>query len=200
MNVVALLDDRDATETNPTSRLYTGFMREHRNDEPASLDATWAAVEDDQRAGLHALLLADYEWGARRLKAGHERLAPNAQGALRVLMFERCETLSRDAATRWLEVQPGAIGPAGTMDLRASVDRAEFTETIGRIHEAIAAGETYQVNYTYRLHGRTFGSPLALYRALRARQPVAFGAFVVLPPGGDTTHVLSCSPELFVRA
>lgn len=200
MTVVALLDDRDATEANPTSRLYTGFVREHRNDDPAELEAPWAAVEADQRAGLHALLLADYEWGARLLKAGHERLAPQAQGALRVLMFERCERLSREAATRWLDSQPEANGPAGTLDLRASVDRAEFTEAIGRIHEAIAAGETYQVNYTYRLHGRAFGSPLALYRALRARQPVAFGAYIVLPPGGAVTHVLSCSPELFVRS
>lgn len=200
MNVVALLDDRDATEANPTSRLYTGFVREHRNDDPAVLDATWAAVEADQRAGLHALLLADYEWGARLLGAGHERLAPESQGALRVLMFERCDRLSREAATRWLDAQPDAGGPAGTMDLRASVDRAAFTEAIARIHEAIAAGETYQVNYTYRLHGRAFGSPLALYRRLRERQPVAFGAYVVLPPGGAVTHVLSCSPELFVRA
>lgn len=200
MNVVALLDDRDATEANPTSRLYTGFVREHRNDDPAVLDATWAAVEADQRAGLHALLLADYEWGARLLGAGHERLAPESQGALRVLMFERCDRLSREAATRWLDAQPDAGGPAGTMDLRASVDRAAFTEAIARIHEAIAAGETYQVNYTYRLHGRAFGSPLALYRKLRERQPVAFGAYVVLPPGGAVTHVLSCSPELFVRA
>jgi para-aminobenzoate synthetase/4-amino-4-deoxychorismate lyase len=197
--VCALLDDRDASESKPTSRLYTGFVREHRNDDPAGLDATWAAVEAGQRAGLHALLLADYEWGARLLKAGHERLAPDAQGALRVLMFERCERLSREAATHWLETQADADGPAGTMDLHASVDRAEFTEAIARIHEAIAAGETYQVNYTYRLHGRAFGSPLALYRALRARQPVAFGAYVVLPPGGPVTHVLSCSPELFVR-
>lgn len=198
--ICALLDDRDATDANPTSRLYTGFVREHRNDDPAALDATWAAVEADQRAGLHALLLADYEWGARLLKAGHERLAPEAQGALRVLMFERCDKLSREAATRWLDSQADGDGPAGTMDLHASVGRDGFTEAIARIHEAIAAGETYQVNYTYRLHGRAFGSPLALYRKLRERQPVAFGAYIVLPPGGAVTHVLSCSPELFVRA
>jgi para-aminobenzoate synthetase/4-amino-4-deoxychorismate lyase len=200
--VVALLDDRHASEANPTSRLYTGFLREHRSDDPARLDETWAAVEADQRAGHHALLLADYEWGARLLKAGHERLAPQSQGALRVLMFERCERLSREAATRWLDAQPEGDGPAGTMDLRASVDRAQFTAAIARIHEAIANGETYQVNYTYRLHGQAFGTPLALYRALRERQPVAYGAYVVLPEageGGDATHVLSCSPELFVR-
>ncbi|QTN25945.1 aminodeoxychorismate synthase component I [Rhizobacter sp. AJA081-3] len=197
--VCALLDDRDATESNPTSRLYTGFVSEHRCADPATLDATWAAVEADQRAGLHALLLADYEWGARLLKAGHEGLAPADHGALRVLMFERCERMSHAQAGLWLTQQPEAGGPAGAMHLQPSVDRAEFTAAIARIHEAIAAGETYQVNYTYRLHGRMFGSPLALYRLLRERQPVAYGAYIVLPEGGDTTHVLSCSPELFVR-
>ena len=73
--VFALLDDRDATALRPTSRLYTGFLREHRCTDPATLDATWTQVEADQRAGAHALLLADYEWGAKLLKAGHARLA-----------------------------------------------------------------------------------------------------------------------------
>ncbi|WP_298830816.1 aminodeoxychorismate synthase component I [uncultured Piscinibacter sp.] len=199
MSVVALLDDRHASVENPTSRLYTGFVREHRCDRPDHLDAVWTDVECDQREGLHALLLADYEWGARLLKAGHEHLAVRDAGALRVLMFERCERLSHEAATRWLDAQPGHDGPAGTMDLRASVDLAQFTEAIARIHEAIAAGETYQVNFTYRLHGSAHGTPLALYRALRDRQPVAYGAYIVLPEGDDISHVLSCSPELFVR-
>jgi para-aminobenzoate synthetase / 4-amino-4-deoxychorismate lyase len=85
------------------------------------------------------------------------------------------------------------------MNLGTSVDRREFSAAIARIHDAIAAGETYQVNYTYRLHGQAYGPPLALYRQLRGRQPVAYGAYIVLPAGGQTTHVLSCSPELFVR-
>ncbi|HRP67854.1 MAG TPA: bifunctional anthranilate synthase component I family protein/class IV aminotransferase, partial [Thauera sp.] len=69
-----------------------------------------------------------------------------------------------------------------------------------RIHAAIGEGETYQVNYTYRLDFRTFGSPLSLYRRLRARQPVAFGALIAPPPGTTGPDwVLSCSPELFLR-
>ena len=41
-----------------------------------------------------------------------------------------------------------------------------------------------------------FGSPPALYARLRARQPVPYGALVMLPDGGA---LLSLSPELFVR-
>jgi para-aminobenzoate synthetase / 4-amino-4-deoxychorismate lyase len=198
-----LLDDRDASAAQPRSRLYEHFVREHRCTDPAQLDTVCAAVDADQRAGLHAVLLADYEWGARLLKAGNAALAADA-GALRVLMFTSLRRLSRTEVDAWLAEREGAAepGPAGLMQLQASVDRPAFIEAIGRIHEAIRAGETYQVNYTYRLQGEAHGTPVALYRRLRARQPVSYGAWISLPPGPDGRpggEVLSCSPELFLR-
>lgn len=213
----ALLDDREATRARPTSRLYQGLQREHRCVDPAELDAVWGRVHADLRAGLHAVLLADYEWGGKLLKAGDERLGRGDGSCLRVLMFRELARLSEVEVGEWLarlepdptheagEAQSPAAA-AGVMDLRPSVDRPGFTHAIARIHEAIAAGETYQVNYTYRLQGQAYGSPAALYRQLRARQPVAYGALIVLPDGAGgagtaqaTTHVLSCSPELFLR-
>jgi para-aminobenzoate synthetase / 4-amino-4-deoxychorismate lyase len=214
VNCFALLDDRDASPEQPTSRLYTGFVREHRSIEPATLDAVWADVQADLASGLHAVLLADYEWGAKLLKAGTAELPRDDGSALRVLMFRDLAHLSEAEVTAWLswceaeeadEADPAAA--CGVMNLAPSVDRTEFADRIARIHAAIAAGETYQVNYTYRLHGQAYGSPLALYRALRARQPVSYGALVALPESagegddddGAITHVLSCSPELFLR-
>ncbi len=205
----ALLDDCAATEAQPSSRLYTAFVREHRCAEPAQLDAVWAAAQADMRDGLHAVVLADYEWGARLMHAGDERLAVADAGALRLLMFERLERLSGEAVERWLamgeavetgDAETAAPAPAGVLDVRPSVDRNAFNDAIARIHAAIGEGETYQVNYTYRLDFRAFGAPTSLYRRLRARQPVRFGAFIALPPGGaGPTHVLSCSPELFLQ-
>jgi para-aminobenzoate synthetase/4-amino-4-deoxychorismate lyase len=215
-----LLDDREATPARPTSRLYQGLQREHRCVDPAEVDAVWGRVHADLRDGLHAVLLADYEWGAKLLKAGDERLGSDDASCLRVLMFRELTFLSEAEVSEWLarlepdetcEVgkaqSPAAV--AGVMDLNPSVDRPAFTQAIARIHEAIAAGETYQVNYTYRLQGQAYGSPVALYRQLRARQPVAYGALIVLPEAADaadapgaahaTTHALSCSPELFLR-
>ncbi|MDR6538614.1 chorismate-binding protein [Variovorax soli] len=208
----ALLDDCASTRERPTSRLYTGYVREHRCTDPARLEAQWALVDADLRQGLHAVLLADYEWGAKLLKAGQSRLAPDDASALRVLVFRHCTRLSADEVGRWLaEVEQGEEGgdgkpqAAGVMALAPSIGEAAFTEAIARIHGAIAAGETYQVNFTYRMQGRSYGSPLSLYRRLRARQPVAFGALIALPQAaqgeepGAITHVLSCSPELFLR-
>jgi para-aminobenzoate synthetase/4-amino-4-deoxychorismate lyase len=198
--VFALFDDLDARPGQPSSRLYTGFAREHRCADPGALDAIWRAVEDDQRAGLHAVVLADYEWGDRLQRGA---AAGGGESALRVLLFATLQHLSAQAADAWLQAQDegrDTPSPAGVLDLRASVDRAAFGEAIARIQDAIRRGETYQVNYTYRLDGRMHGSAVALYRRLRAAQPVPYGAFIALPVrAGQPLHVLSCSPELFMR-
>jgi para-aminobenzoate synthetase/4-amino-4-deoxychorismate lyase len=54
----------------------------------------------------------------------------------------------------------------------------------------------YQINLTAPVRFRFEGEPLALYRRMRRRQPVPYGAFLNL---GDGRRVLSASPELFFR-
>jgi para-aminobenzoate synthetase/4-amino-4-deoxychorismate lyase len=198
--VFALLDDQTSSPATPCSRLYSGYLHEHRCTDPATLDATCAAAAADLAAGHHAVLLADYEWGAKLLRAGHRHLPDtDPTGALRLLIFRHCERLVGAAVNAWLAAHDAAApeaGPAGFSDLRTEIDERDFAAAIAQIHEWIRAGETYQVNYTYRMHGQAWGDPVALYRRLRARQPVAFGALLHLPEDG---WVLSCSPELFLQ-
>ncbi|KJS69015.1 MAG: chloride transporter [Comamonadaceae bacterium BICA1-1] len=191
--VFALLDDCNASAAQPSSRLYTGFVREHVCTDAAGLPALWEAVQADQRAGLHALLLADYEWG-EALVLGRPSVAdPGA--ALRLLMFSQVQRLARPEVDAWLQTLPGADAGAGTLALEESISESDFLAVVERIHAAISAGETYQVNFSYRLQGQAWGEPVALYAALRARQPVPFGALLRLP---DERWLLSCSPELFL--
>ena len=95
----ALLDDCHATAAAPSSRLYGGLVRVHRCADPSALEAMWAAVDADLRAGLHAVVLADYEWGVRLNGVVAEGpgpgAGPGADGSLRVLMFA---TLARRSA------------------------------------------------------------------------------------------------------
>ncbi|WP_334034151.1 bifunctional anthranilate synthase component I family protein/class IV aminotransferase [Burkholderia cepacia] len=189
----ALLDDCDSTASARSSRLYSGFVRERVCTDPARLDAVDAAVAQDLRDGLHAVVVGDYEFGRnlQRAQPGH---AP-----LRFLLYARCERLSRDEVDAWLAQQDGgsdAPSIAGVAHVAKSVSRDAFDAAINAVHDALRAGDSYQVNYTYRLNFDVFGAPLALYRRLRARQPVRYGALVALPDGA---WVVSCSPELFVE-
>ena len=71
----------------------------------------------------------------------------------------------------------------------------DYRHKIEQIKERIAAGATYQVNFTDRIRLRTDVSPAELYLALRRQQPVAYGALVNLAG----RSILSLSPELFFR-
>jgi para-aminobenzoate synthetase/4-amino-4-deoxychorismate lyase len=84
---------------------------------------------------------------------------------------------------------------AGILDVHESLDQAQFSADIARIQEYIRNGDTYQINHTYRITGKTYGSPLALYSRLRERQPGRFGAY--LEHGNQ--YILSQSPELFIQ-
>jgi para-aminobenzoate synthetase/4-amino-4-deoxychorismate lyase len=199
--VFALLDDCGATAARPSSRLYTGFLHERVCSDAAQLDAVCEAAGADLRRGLHAVVLADYEFGRQLVLKDSLRSIKTQRGdaTLRFLLFERCAKLSREDVDVWLmQCDGGAAQPsvAGTAGVHASVDSGQFDAAISAIHDALRAGDTYQVNYTYRLGFDTFGTPAGLYRRLRARQPVPYGAFIALP--GDR-WVLSCSPELFVE-
>ncbi|MBU9519610.1 aminodeoxychorismate synthase component I [Burkholderia multivorans] len=188
----ALLDDCDSTASARSSRLYSGFVRERVCTDPARLDALDVALAQDLRDGLHAVVVGDYEFGRnlQRAQPGH---AP-----LRFLLYARCERLSRAEVDAWLAAQDGADTPsiAGVAHVRKSVTRDAFGAAIAAVHDALRAGDSYQINYTYRLNFDVFGTPLALYRRLRARQPVRYGALIALPDGA---WIVSCSPELFVE-
>jgi para-aminobenzoate synthetase/4-amino-4-deoxychorismate lyase len=76
-----------------------------------------------------------------------------------------------------------------------SVGRDAYERSVEAVREAIARGDTYQVNYTLRLRARFEGDDFAFYERLRAAQRTRFGAYV----NAGRFRVLSASPELFFR-
>ncbi|GGY90191.1 aminodeoxychorismate synthase component I [Pseudoduganella plicata] len=187
----ALLDDAGAGRRSRLFSRHAGTLTCARPDDwPALLADLQAALQ----RGQHAVPLLTYELG--HVLVG---LAPRAPAAPlgQVLLFDHCDLLSQQEVAAWLAQRTaGDDAPAGIAAIQANITAAQFTAAIDRIRAYIAAGDTYQVNYTYRLRFDAFGSPAALYQRLRARQPVPYGALVTLPDGGA---VLSLSPELFIR-
>lgn len=76
-----------------------------------------------------------------------------------------------------------------------AVNRAQFEDGVRAVKEHIAAGDTYQVNLTLRLHAAFEGDPLGLFRALARSQR---GEHLVFLDFGSRA-LCSASPELFFR-
>ena len=76
-----------------------------------------------------------------------------------------------------------------------SVTRAAYDDAIARIREQIAAGQTYQINYTLRLRSQIHGNERGLYRDLCFAQRGAHAAYLSL----GRYRICSASPELFFR-
>ena len=99
----------------------------------------------------------------------------------------------------WFGVYPSESEPfafGGALKLgqwSPSLTGAEHAVLVDHIREAIAAGDTYQVNLTFPMWSDLAGNPYGLFEAMIESQPRSYGAWIDL---GDN-QVLSVSPELF---
>jgi len=92
----------------------------------------------------------------------------------------------------------GGTDPGGgyrVSDWVMPVGLDEYREKIRAIRRAIARGETYQINYTIRLHSVFEGDDFAYYRHLTRAQSSRCCAYLNL----GRYRILSASPELFFR-
>lgn len=84
---------------------------------------------------------------------------------------------------------------AGIGGLSNGMGAETYRQNVECIKQYIAAGECYQVNFTFPLDFTWFGAPLALYARLRHRQPVSYGGIVCTAEDA----LVSLSPELFLQ-
>lgn len=156
---------------------------------PEELDALDGALQKGWQKGLHSVLFADYEFGLPLTGVESER-----GGNLALHWFADCA--DTDAAS-WLARHSDDL-PAGISTPQSSVSETDYLDRIRQIHEAIRRGDTYQINYTTRLHLQAYGNPVSLYR--RLRQPVPYAVLSHLPDAeGQSAWTLCFSPELFLN-
>ena len=75
------------------------------------------------------------------------------------------------------------------------ISETEYIKKIATIKAYIAAGDTYQVNFTDKYTFDFDGSPVACFASLREKQKVCYSAFI----NADGKYILSFSPELFFK-
>lgn len=197
-------------------------------DHPDELPALLDEVEAEQLRGSHVAGYLAYEAGAAfGLRVRRDPARPLLPDDLPVdsvplawmAVYEPGSVRTVPAA-EWtafldgLDVAPVAEHLAATHP-ELNVSEAEYTSAIARVREYIAAGDTYQVNYTVRARydlrtpagadragtaadaGAAHGAPdpLDYFLALVVRQAVPYAAYLDL---GDA-QILSLSPEMFLR-
>lgn len=172
MPYFALLDDA-------RSGRATLYRRHIRSDFIVSdgLDTLDGALRQGWQEGLYSVVFAGYEFGLP-LNALTPSEKPHRNDTLAVHWFAEKETVGNPEA--WLAAATAdSDGISGISRPQASVGKKQYLDDIAAIHEAIRRGDTYQINYTLRLHLQAYGNPVALYRKLR--QPVPYGALAHLP-------------------
>lgn len=76
---------------------------------------------------------------------------------------------------------------------KPGITKTDYDAALGRIRELIAAGDTYQVNYSFPLTSTFSGDAFSWYRELCAAQGAPYSVYLDL----ERYRVLCLSPELF---
>jgi para-aminobenzoate synthetase component I len=167
--------------------LFRAPVRMIRAETPAGLPAAFAAMEAARAEGLWLAGYASYELGL----ALDPKLRPLLPDARDVPLLHFAAFEAAEPGTALPAPVPGAVAEISPPEPLWDLPR--YWQACTKVLDYIGAGDIYQANLTFPLRAEVRGTPLDLWRALVARQPVSQGALVDL--GGPV--ILSRSPELF---
>ncbi|HEX7038057.1 MAG TPA: bifunctional chorismate-binding protein/class IV aminotransferase [Pseudomonadales bacterium] len=180
MPVHALIRDPDSPRWLRFESPRAVIAASRPDEAPAVLAAAEARA---RREGLYALGFVSYE-----AAAGFDRkLAVHPPGRLPPAWFA--------LFPGFLPADAPAAGDVPWLDWQPDVDPAGYRRALARIHALIAAGDTYQVNFSYRLRAPLPADlPAAsIFAGMIGRQPDALGVLLET----DDWAICSASPELF---
>jgi len=170
---------------------YFGYgLRHHVEKVPAHAraDIAWP----DLILGLYDLVLAvDHTTQqAWLLASGYPEVSPGARR-------ERAEARIAWARGRLRTAAQSPLMASWAIAATPDLSQAEFKRTVRRTIDYIEAGDIYQANITQRFRARLPSGfdRLALYQALRIRNPATFAAYLDF----GATSILSSSPERFLK-
>lgn len=136
-------------------------------------------------SGLHAVGWISYEASPAFNPHLSVHPAPPGEPLLRFTLFRSFEKGLRKNPSR----------PFHLAELSPSLSEQDFSQRVKRIREAIARGETYQVNLTYPWTSTFTGCPRSCFRQLRTAQSASHQAYLE----EEDRILISASPERFFR-
>ena len=174
----------DYSGAEPRLSAFSGWRGAVRADRPEQVRGALRKLEKAAAAGLYAAGFVAYEAAAGLDPA----LAVRGRSPGPLLFFGLYE--------RHLACAPPPAAAYRLGPWRASLDTGAYGAKLESIRRRIAAGDTYQVNFTWRQTARFAGDERAFFDDLCRAQRAAYCAYMAW--GGR--RVLSASPELFFEA
>lgn len=191
-----LLDDSRPGRQAGRSLLFRNPVAVLRADTAADLPDTLAALDAHVAEGKAVAGFLSYEAAGALEGKVKAVMQDSPEPLLYMLVCDKREVLtSEDVDDLLLAAEGGTDRRAEVKWTRPNGEAERFVGAVDQIQDYIRAGDVYQVNMTFARHGSLEGDPLALYRRLRATQPVPYGALIGLKDG---RHILSLSPELML--
>ena len=186
---MALGDDENCVILHDAGKhrwlLFRNPLQVYRADTVEAIVTVFRAVEHQvEYNGLHAAGFISYEAGP----AFDPALASPSPGGFPFLWFG----LYREPEQ--VTFPPLPAEAAATLSWEPSISQEKYQDCFRKIKAYIRAGETYQINYTFRLRGTPFPQdPWELFVRMVHAQGFGYGAYVNL----EDWAVCSASPELF---
>jgi para-aminobenzoate synthetase len=107
----------------------------------------------------------------------------------------------RPSHVRLFQHAPGLQGYPGTRNPRVPADSdsapTRYADHFAAVQEQLHAGNSYEVNLTYRLDAESDLDPVAAYLRLRALNPAPYAGFLQHDVDGARGWLLSSSPERY---
>lgn len=186
MNEPAVMLECNRTDQDGASYTFSGCVDQVVARCTADVYAALTEVERAVSRGLHAAGYIAYE-AAAGLDPALKTRPPGAMPLVWFGLFERRMPAAGGRSRSRRAYSHSAWRP--------SIGRDEYEDVVAGIRAYIAAGDTYQVNFTYRMRADFEGDAAAFYSDLSRSQPTAYSAYV----DSGRFQVLSASPELFFR-
>ncbi len=197
----ALLDDSKSPKSDSHNLLFSNPQHEIIARTESELAPALAKIEEYKKQGLYLCGYLSYEAGYHFIDKNIDRTSQprhkkTQQPLLYFIAFKDLQRPSHDDIEACFE--RAELFPASQLclhDLQLNVSKPAYLKAISKIKQYITAGDTYQINYTLKYKFKLQGTAASLYKALRKKQPVEFGALLNFPE----SKIVSLSPELFIK-
>jgi len=184
----------DSLSPDGRCRLFRNPQRIIRSDKPSEASAALEDIESAIAAGFYCAGFLSYELGyLLEPKLCHRLPEDRNQPLIWMGVFDSFRDFDRRDVDNFLERQP-----RDTYEISNpchSISKDDYLAAFARVKDYIVAGDVYQINLTFKYLFDFSGDAWALYRDLRRRQPVHYGASIE----AEDFNLLSLSPELFLK-